>query len=97
MAAWFDKQVIGTASAFAAGWGDSGVGSESTVPPSLSLSCTVADDVPHILSHLLRHACDLQLARPKPRPRRARRLEAQLCRSLRPPSRLRGRRAPPQR
>ncbi|GAA5858828.1 hypothetical protein JCM8547_005004 [Rhodosporidiobolus lusitaniae] len=26
MAAWFDKRVIGTASAFAAGWGDAGVG-----------------------------------------------------------------------
>ncbi|GAA5877159.1 hypothetical protein JCM16303_006186 [Sporobolomyces ruberrimus] len=35
MAAWFDKQVIGTASAFAAGWGDSGVGITFFVMPAI--------------------------------------------------------------
>ncbi|GAA6058543.1 hypothetical protein JCM10212_006982 [Sporobolomyces blumeae] len=35
MAAWFDKRVIGTASAFAAGWGDSGVGVTFFVMPAI--------------------------------------------------------------
>ncbi|GAA5923100.1 uncharacterized protein JCM15063_003534 [Sporobolomyces koalae] len=35
MQAWFDKQVIGTASAFAAGWGDSGVGITFFVMPAI--------------------------------------------------------------
>ncbi|BGP12432.1 hypothetical protein JCM10213v2_000348 [Rhodosporidiobolus nylandii] len=35
MAAWFDKKVIGTASAFAAGWGDSGVGFTFFIMPAV--------------------------------------------------------------
>ncbi|GAA5957626.1 hypothetical protein JCM21900_000772 [Sporobolomyces salmonicolor] len=35
MAAWFDKSVIGTASAFAAGWGDAGVGVTFFVMPAV--------------------------------------------------------------
>ncbi|CDR35887.1 RHTO0S01e09428g1_1 [Rhodotorula toruloides] len=35
MAAWFDKRVIGTASAFAAGWGDAGVGVTFFVMPAV--------------------------------------------------------------
>ncbi|GAA5991737.1 hypothetical protein JCM5350_000590 [Sporobolomyces pararoseus] len=35
MAAWFDKRVIGTSSAFAAGWGDSGVGVTFFVMPAI--------------------------------------------------------------
>ncbi|GAA5862499.1 hypothetical protein JCM1840_004203 [Sporobolomyces johnsonii] len=35
MAAWFDKTVIGTASAFAAGWGDAGVGVTFFVMPAV--------------------------------------------------------------
>ncbi|GAA5972714.1 hypothetical protein JCM11641_002987 [Rhodosporidiobolus odoratus] len=35
MAQWFDKKVIGTASAFAAGWGDAGVGVTFFVMPAV--------------------------------------------------------------
>ncbi|GAA5823382.1 hypothetical protein JCM3770_006846 [Rhodotorula araucariae] len=38
MAAWFDKRVIGTASAFAAGWGDAGVGVTFFVMPAVFAS-----------------------------------------------------------
>ncbi|GAA6012641.1 hypothetical protein JCM11491_005465 [Sporobolomyces phaffii] len=44
MSAWFDKQVIGTASAFAAGWGDSGVGITFFVMPAIFNSLVANHD-----------------------------------------------------
>ncbi|GAA6002789.1 hypothetical protein JCM10207_007682 [Rhodosporidiobolus poonsookiae] len=46
MAAWFDKKVIGTASAFAAGWGDAGVGVTFFVMPAVFNSFGSAHDHP---------------------------------------------------
>ncbi|GAA5828243.1 hypothetical protein JCM11251_002655 [Rhodosporidiobolus azoricus] len=46
MAAWFDKKVIGTASAFAAGWGDAGVGVTFFVMPAVFNSFSSAHDHP---------------------------------------------------
>jgi len=47
MAAWFDKRVIGTASAFAAGWGDSGVGGEQSIS---SLDLPELEGLIHLLA-----------------------------------------------
>ncbi|GAA5909255.1 hypothetical protein JCM6882_003780 [Rhodosporidiobolus microsporus] len=46
MAAWFDKKVIGTASAFAAGWGDAGVGVTFFVMPAVFNSFHSSRDHP---------------------------------------------------
>ncbi|GAA5850891.1 hypothetical protein JCM9279_006230 [Rhodotorula babjevae] len=46
MSAWFDKSVIGTASAFAAGWGDAGVGVTFFVMPAVYESFLGTHDHP---------------------------------------------------